>query len=112
VDADEKDAKRKSFFEYQRMVFYDTPINETRSYSDHLTELRLFIAELKNQNHWCFQQKSTAISKSNGVDDKYSSSINASNKSRISIDYCSCLDLYIHLDKSQMTGGGIHCRNQ
>jgi hypothetical protein len=41
------------------------------------TELRLFIAELaQNQkNHWCFPAKSTAISKSNGVDDKYPSSI-------------------------------------
>jgi hypothetical protein len=66
------------------------------------TELRLFIAELaQNQkNHWCFPAKSTAISKSNGVERQIFRSICASNKSRISvlITKVRMLDLYI-LDK-------------
>jgi hypothetical protein len=73
VDADnEKDKKEVIFRISIKDGFYDTPINETAEATvTTWTELRLFIAELaQNQNHWCFQQKSTAISKkSNGVDD-------------------------------------------
>jgi hypothetical protein len=46
-DADEKDAKRKSFFEYQRMGFMTRLLMKPEATVTTWTELRLFIAELK-----------------------------------------------------------------
>jgi hypothetical protein len=62
------------------------------------------------KNHWCFPAKSTAISKkAMALTTNIPVQFNASNKSRIPvlITKVRMLDLYIHLDKSQMTGGGI-----